>query len=44
MDCWVTDDLSVKGLGAGKIYLKGDPKIKNRTLGSIKVVKKDQPE
>ncbi|MGM9865875.1 MAG: GIN domain-containing protein [Muribaculaceae bacterium] len=44
VDCWVTDDLSVKGLGSGKIYLKGDPKIKNRTLGSIKVVKMDQPE
>ena len=42
VDCWVINDLNVKGLGSGKIYLKGDPKVKNRTLGSIKVVKMDE--
>lgn len=44
MDCWVINDLNVKGLGSGKIYLKGDPKVKNRTLGSIKVVKMDEAQ
>ena len=44
VDCWVINDLNVKGLGSGKIYLKGDPKVKNRTLGSIKVVKMDEAQ
>ena len=38
IDCWVTDKLSVKGLGSGKVYLKGDAEVKNRTLGTVKVV------
>ncbi|MCM1111287.1 MAG: DUF2807 domain-containing protein [Clostridium sp.] len=34
--CNATEELSVKGLGTGKVYYLGTPKIKNRTLG-IKV-------
>lgn len=37
VDCWVTNELTVTGLGSGKIYLKGTPTIKNRTLG-IKII------
>lgn len=37
VDCQVTNELTVMGLGSGKIYLKGTPTIKNRTLG-IKVI------
>ncbi len=37
VDCWVTNELTVMGLGSGKIYLKGTPTTKNRTLG-IKVI------
>ncbi len=37
VDCWVTNELTVMGLGSGKIYLKGSPTIKNRTLG-IKII------
>lgn len=37
VDCWVTNELTVMGLGSGKIYLKGSPTTKNRTLG-IKVI------
>lgn len=39
IDCWVTNELTVKGLGSGKVYCKGDPKIKNRTLGTVDVIK-----
>lgn len=38
IDCWVTDKLTVKGLGSGKVYLKGNATVKNRTLGTVKVV------
>lgn len=44
VDCWVTENLNVKGLGSGKIYLKGNPTVKNRTLGTVKVVKIDQQQ
>lgn len=33
VDCWVTNELTVTGLGSGKIYLKGSPMTTNRTLG-----------
>ncbi|MGYP002515314860 len=33
VDCWVTNELTVTGLGSGKIYLKGSPTTTNRTLG-----------
>jgi hypothetical protein len=38
VDCYVTSDLNIKGLGSGKVYLKGSPTVKNRTLGTVKVV------
>lgn len=44
VDCWVTDELSVKGLASGKVYVKGSPKVKNRSLGSIKVIFMDQKQ
>lgn len=37
-DVNVSTELSVKGLGTGKVYLKGKPNVKNRTLGSVKVI------
>lgn len=43
VDCWITGELTVTGLGSGKVYLKGTPKVKNRTLGTVKVVSMDQP-
>lgn len=41
VDCNVTGELTVKGLGSGKVYCKGKPKIKNRTLGTVKVIEID---
>lgn len=38
VDCNVADELTVKGLGSGKVYVKGTPHVKNRTLGTVKVV------
>lgn len=41
VDCCVAGELTVTGLSSGKIYCKGKPKIKNRTLGSVKVIEVD---
>lgn len=38
VDCYITGELNIKGLGSGKIYYKGTPTIKNRTLGTVKVI------
>ena len=38
IDCWVTGELTVKGLATGKVYCKGHPLTKNRTLGSVKII------
>lgn len=38
IDCWITRELTIKGLGSGKVYSKGKPQIKNRTLGTVKVI------
>jgi hypothetical protein len=38
IDCNVTGELNVKGLGSGKVYCKGTPTVKNRTLGTVKVI------
>lgn len=38
IDCWVTGELTVKGLGSGKVYCKGNPQTKNRTLGTVKII------
>lgn len=38
VDCQVASELVVTGLSSGKVYCKGKPKIKNRTLGSVKVI------
>lgn len=38
VDCAVKDELVVKGMGTGKVYVKGTPKVKNRSLGTIKVI------
>lgn len=38
IDCNVSKDLMVKGMGTGKVYVKGDPKIKQRSIGSVKVI------
>jgi hypothetical protein len=39
VDCYVTGELNIKGLGSGKIYYRGTPTIKNRTLGTVKAIK-----
>lgn len=41
IDCWVTEELTVKGLASGTVYCKGNPTVKNRTLGTVKVVNVD---
>lgn len=41
VDCYVTSELTVKGLGSGKVYVKGNPKVKKRSLGSVNVVNVD---
>lgn len=33
IECFVTDELTVKGAGSGKVMVKGHPKIKKRTVG-----------
>ncbi|MCH5220184.1 MAG: DUF2807 domain-containing protein [Muribaculaceae bacterium] len=38
VDCYVTDELNVSGMGTGKVYVKGNPKMKKRTLGSIEII------
>ena len=38
IDCWVTGELTVTGLGSGKVYCKGKPNTKNRTLGTVKII------
>lgn len=38
VDCQVSKELSVSGLGSGKVYVKGQPTVKNRTLGTVKVI------
>lgn len=44
VDCWVTDELYIKGLGSGKVYVKGNPAVKNRTLGTVKVISMNQQQ
>lgn len=39
IDCQVSGDLTIKGMGTGKVFYKGDPKIKKRSIGSVKAVK-----
>lgn len=43
IDCNVSEDLSAFGAGSGKVYYRGTPKIKNRTVG-IKLISVDNPE
>lgn len=38
IDCSVSQELTIKGMGSGKVYVKGNPVIKKRSLGSISVV------
>ena len=38
VDCQVSKELTVTGLGSGKVYVKGHPQVKNRTLGTVKVI------
>ncbi len=33
IDCAISEELTVVGLGSGTVYLKGKPKVKNRTIG-----------
>ncbi len=33
VDTTITSELTVVGMGSGRVYVKGKPKIKNRTLG-----------
>lgn len=38
VDCFVTGELNVRGMGTGKVYVKGNPTLKKRTIGSIEIV------
>ncbi len=38
VDCQVSGELTVKGLGSGKVYVKGNPNVKKRALGSVNVI------
>lgn len=40
IECQVSSELTVTGLGSGKVYCTGNPATKNRTLGTVKVVYK----
>lgn len=37
VECNVTSQLTVNGMGTGKVSVKGNPEIKKRTLGSIAI-------
>lgn len=37
------ETLSITGLGSGKVYLLGNPQVKNRTMGSVKVIEVEKP-
>lgn len=41
VECNVSDELNVTGLGSGKVYLTGNPVVKNRTLGTVKIINTD---
>lgn len=43
IDCNVSEELSAFGAGSGKIYYRGTPKIKNRTVG-VKLFSVDNPD
>lgn len=38
ISCKASDELTVKGMGTGKVFVYGSPKIKKRALGPIKIV------
>lgn len=35
--------LKITGMSSGKVYLLGNPQVKNRTLGSVKVIEVEKP-
>lgn len=37
--CQVSNELEVMGMGSGKIYVTGNPKVKKRAIGSIEIIK-----
>lgn len=42
VECNVSGELNVKGMGSGKVYVRGNPVIKKRTIGSIEVITKSE--
>lgn len=36
--CKVEEDVTVKGMGSGKVYVTGNPTIKKRSIGNIEVI------
>lgn len=36
--CQVSQELNVKGVGSGKVYVKGNPQVKKRSIGKIEVI------
>ena len=42
VECCISKELTVRGMGSGKIYLRGTPVIKQRSLGSIKIIPTEQ--
>lgn len=37
------EQLTITGISSGKVYLLGKPEIKNRTMGSVKVIEIEKP-
>lgn len=42
IECNVSKELSIKGMGPAKVYIVGDPKISRRTVGPFKIEKMDE--
>lgn len=41
VSCTVTDELTVSGMGTGKVYVHGHPKINKRKLSNVKIIEED---
>ncbi len=38
VECLASQELNVKGIGSGKVYVKGNPTVKKRSIGKIDVI------
>ena len=42
IECFANRELTIKGMGSGSVYVKGNPAIKKRAIGSIDVIKTEE--